>query len=311
MMTKLACGLMLVGFALQSQAQGMVRVQAQPAFKTTAPVSALALTTEAPVSRQTQLDLAAKSSRRVHVRPSTWSRFPVKADPRLRSKTKPRSATIAALSIKSVETPETISADAFLNDPANTESVDTSAELSLGTKNQSTANRPRRLKSKIAKNEFTGLVSVGLDMRGERDQNQSTTPRSWPTLTIGAGLKPWMALLEYASFSENSGNNALNVQRKVETLLLWGQWSTDEAWVVQPYMAVGFGGYRTSAEMTLYTQKTASQGKWIEHGAGALGLRFSKLSPFLLAVEGRVHMNRELDPSPTLSGMLKMGFILE
>lgn len=159
--------------------------------------------------------------------------------------------------------------------------------------------------------DFSALVSLGLDMRGERDQAQSTIPRSWPTLTLGVGMKPWMALLEYASFSENSGNNALNVQRKVETLLLWGHWSPDEDWIVQPYMGIGFGGYRTSAEMTLYSQRQGAQGKWIEHGAGALGLRLAKLSPFLLAVEGRVHMNRELDPSPTLSGMLKIGFILE
>lgn len=161
---------------------------------------------------------------------------------------------------------------------------------------------PERRETPVPKRDFTALVSVGLDMRGERDQQQSTIPRSWPTLTLGLGLKPWMGLLEYASFSENSGNNALNVQRKVETLLLWGHWSPDEEWLVQPYMGIGFGGYRTSAEMTLYSQRTGSQGKWIEHGAGALGLRLAKLSPFLLAVEGRVHMNRELDPSPTQIG---------
>lgn len=159
--------------------------------------------------------------------------------------------------------------------------------------------------------EFTATVSLGLDMRGERDQKQSTVPRAWPTLSLGVGVKPWLALLEYASFSENSGNNALNVQRKVESLLLWGQWAPDENWVVQPYFGLGFGGYRTSAELTLYSEKNSTQGKWIEHGAGALGLRLMKLSPFLVAVEGRVHMNRELDPSPTLSGMLKLGFILE
>lgn len=173
------------------------------------------------------------------------------------------------------------------------------------------AKAPTERRAAAPQRDFTALVSVGLDMRGERDQQQSTIPRSWPTLTLGLGVKPWMGLLEYASFSENSGNNALNVQRKVETLLLWGHWAPDEEWVVQPYMGIGFGGYRTSAEMTLYSERTGSQGKWIEHGAGALGLRLAQLSPFLLAVEGRVHMNRELDPSPTLSGMLKIGFILE
>lgn len=271
----------------------------------------------AQVTVRAQSDLAEKNSKRVHVRPSTWSRFPVKADPRLRGQTRPgtNKKLIAAISTTkplasaaSAATPG--SPDARLEAPitSDTSELMTDETLSISTERPVTR---RRMKTQAAKSEFTGMVSVGLDMRGERDQKQSTTPRSWPTLTIGAGLKPWMALFEYASFTENSGNNALNVERKVETVLVWGQWSTDEAWVVQPYMAVGIGGYRTSAEMTLYSQKTASQGKWIEHGAGALGLRLSRLSPFLLAVEGRVHMNRELDPSPTISGMLKMGFILE
>lgn len=169
----------------------------------------------------------------------------------------------------------------------------------------------RRARLEAQKKTFISLVALGVDMRAERDQQQSTTPRSWPSLTLGVGLKPWMGLLEYSSFTERSGNNALNVQRKVETVLLWGQWSAEENWSLQPYMALGFGGYRTSAELTLYSNKGGSQGRWIEHGAAALGIRFSRLSPIFLAAEGRVHMNRELDPNPTLSGMLKVGFVLE
>lgn len=178
-------------------------------------------------------------------------------------------------------------------------------------KSTSTVRARGRTQFQPQQQQFTGHVALGMDMRGERNQDQSTLPRTWPTLSLGVGLRPWTGVLEYASFTENSGNSALNVQRKVETLLIWGQWSAEETWALEPYMAVGLGGYRSSAELALYSQKVTPQSRWIEHAAAALGFRLVNVSPILLAVEGRIHMNRELDPSPTLSGMLKLGFIIE
>lgn len=288
------------GVALAAPAKPAGAVAAKPApAKQTGSVAArakaapapvvdpLSLTTEAPVTRGALLAMAPTATT---TNPAAKAARPAKPG-RPQARPAARPATPSANALPSGSAP-------------SVPPVPTKAASAL----PATARRP----APEAKRDFTALVSLGLDLRGERDQQQSTIPRSWPTLTLGLGLKPWLALLEYASFSENSGNNALNVQRKVETLMLWGQWAPDEEdWIVQPYMGVGFGGYRTSADMTLYSERASAQGKWIENGAAALGLRLAKLSPFLLAVEGRVHMNRELDPSPTLSGMIKLGFILE
>lgn len=166
-------------------------------------------------------------------------------------------------------------------------------------------------KTRIKKSDFTGVMTIGVDMRAERDQQQTTLPRTWPTLSLGVGLKPWMGLIEYASFTENSGNETLNVDRKAETLLLWGQWTAEDSWAIQPYMGLGLGGYRTSADMNLYSERVSAQGKWIEHAAAAVGLRWASITPLYISTEGRVHMNRQLDPNPTLSLVFKIGFILE
>lgn len=155
------------------------------------------------------------------------------------------------------------------------------------------------------------VMSVGVDYRAERDQNQSALPRAWPTFSFGLGQQPWMLSLEYARFNESSGNATLSVERKAETLILWGQWFADEPWPVQPYLGAGLGAYRNSADLNLYTGRTSAQGKWIEHAAGSFGLKLSQISPFWFAVEGRVHMNQELDPSPTVSGFLRFGFVIE
>lgn len=160
--------------------------------------------------------------------------------------------------------------------------------------------------------KFSSVMTLGMDLRAERDQEQSTLPRAWPTMALGLGWKPWMGLLEYSTFTESSGNATLNVERKVETLLLWGQWSVrEDAWNIEPYFGLGLGGYRSSAELDLYGQRTGAGSQWIEHAAGAVGLRWTSISPVYASIEGRVHMNRELDPNPTLSALFKLGFILE
>lgn len=177
---------------------------------------------------------------------------------------------------------------------------------------RSTLPRPQNKRLVESTSKWSSVMTLGMDLRAERDQEQSTLPRIWPSIALGLGWKPWMGLLEYSTFTESSGNATLNIERKVETLLLWGQWSVrEENWVIEPYFGLGLGGYRTSAELDLYGQRVGANSQWIEHAAGAMGLRWTSVSPVYASIEGRVHMNRELDPNPTLSALLRIGFILE
>ncbi len=155
------------------------------------------------------------------------------------------------------------------------------------------------------------MMGYGVDARAERDQQQSVLPRYWNSIILGAGHKPWLGLFEYSTFSENSGNETLSVSRKTETALLWVQWHTEDEWDFRPFVGLGLGGYREVTDSTFYTDTRVDQGAWTDHVAGTMGLRWARLSPVWLSIEGRVHSNKYLDPSPMLSALLRIGFVIE
>lgn len=162
-----------------------------------------------------------------------------------------------------------------------------------------------------ASSKFTAMMGYGLDARAERDQEQSVLPRYWHSIVLGAGYKPWMGLFEYSTFNEASGNDTLSVTRKTETALLWLQWHTEDAWAFRPYIGLGLGGYREVTDSTFYADTRTDQSEWAEHIAGAIGLRWATVSPMWLSIEGRLHSNKYLDPSPMLGLLLRIGLVLE
>lgn len=160
-------------------------------------------------------------------------------------------------------------------------------------------------------NHFTAVMGYGLDARAERDQGQNTLTRSWHSLMFGAGLDNWLGIFEYSTFTEASGNSTLSVSRKSETALIWAQFHAKDMGLFDPYIGIGFGGYRDSTESTLYEQVRQDQSAWTEHVGAALGVRWSAISPIWVSIEGRIHSNKYLDPSPMLSALLRIGFVLE
>lgn len=160
-------------------------------------------------------------------------------------------------------------------------------------------------------NNFTAVMGYGLDARAERDQGQNTLTRGWHSLMFGAGLDSWLGIFEYSTFTEASGNSTLNVSRKSETALIWAQFHAKDMGLFDPYIGIGLGGYRDSTESTLYEQVRQDQSAWTEHVGAALGVRWSAISPIWVSLEGRIHSNRYLDPSPMLSALLRVGFVLE
>ena len=162
-----------------------------------------------------------------------------------------------------------------------------------------------------ANSNFTAMMGYGMDARAERDQNQNVLPRAWHSIMLGAGYKPWMGLFEYAAFNESSGNETLSVARKTETALLWVHWQSEDAWQLRPYVGLGLGVYRESTDSTFYADTRTDQSSWTEHVAGAIGIRWAQVTPVWFSLEGRVHSNKYLDPSPMLSGLFRIGIVLE
>lgn len=162
-----------------------------------------------------------------------------------------------------------------------------------------------------AKSDVIAMMGYGFDARAERDQNQNTLARGWHSVVFGAGYKPWMLSFEYSTFTESSGNETLSVSRKTETALLWFQWHTTDDWYFKPYIGMGLGGYREGTDSTFYSDIRADQSAWTDHLSGALGLRWAQVTPMWVSLEGRIHSNRYLDPSPMLSALLRIGFVIE
>lgn len=162
-----------------------------------------------------------------------------------------------------------------------------------------------------ADSDVIAMMGYGLDARAERDQNQNTLARGWHSVIFGAGYKPWMLSFEYSTFSESSGNDTLSVARKTETALLWFHMHTQDEWAFRPYIGVGLGGYREGTDSTFYMENREDQSAWTEHVAGSMGLRWAQVAPLWVSLEGRIHSNRYLDPSPMLSALLRIGFVIE
>ena len=162
----------------------------------------------------------------------------------------------------------------------------------------------------FAEQGFTAMMGYGAEARAERTQDQNIAARGWQSIILGAGVKPWLGLFEYSAFSERSGNDTLAVLRKSETALLWVQWHTEDEWTFRPYIGLGLGGARDVTDSTFYSTTRVDQSAWTEHVSAAIGLRWAGASPVWVSLEGRIHSNKYLDPSPMLSALLRIGFVV-
>ena len=157
-----------------------------------------------------------------------------------------------------------------------------------------------------------GVMTLGLDARNERGQDQDSVIRQSPSISMGLGQKPFLGLLEYTRYEDGQGGNqTLSVRRQAETAMAWFQWHADEAWAFRPFIGLGLGAHREAAETRLYNALRRDEGAWNEAGAGSFGLRLAAFSPVWLSLEGRLLFTSEMDPNPTVGGVLRFGFVME
>lgn len=176
----------------------------------------------------------------------------------------------------------------------------------------STAPAPAKNTWAARAHDYFGLMSLGLDLRMERDQEQGTQVRSSPSISLGLGYKHYLGLIEYSQSQDNTGGNAtLDVSHSSETAMLWGQLHTEDEWKFRPFFGFGLGAYRESATSEFYQQSQTDQGAWRDIYGAAFGFRWAGYSPFWLSIEGRVLINQNFDPNPTVAGLVRIGFVLE
>lgn len=156
------------------------------------------------------------------------------------------------------------------------------------------------------------VMTLGLDVRGELDEEQNSVFRQKPAMAMGLGYASWLGLLEYGQLTGDPvGNSALSLRKISEDVMLWGQWIAEENWTFKPFFGFGLGAQRESAETKLYQSIRRDDGVWRELYGAAFGIRLADLSPLWISLEGRVLYGQGLEPSPTVGGMLRFGFVLE
>lgn len=178
--------------------------------------------------------------------------------------------------------------------------------------NLQSATKPAARKFVLEERGYWGMMGLAVDARIQRDQDQNTDTIQAPSFSVGVGYKSALGILEYVTFDQaRQGNEALNVRRSSESAMIWGQYFTDDEWLFRPYFGIGLGGFRQAAVTEFLSEKREDRGLWNEIYGGAFGFRWASFSPVWLTLEGRVLFSREIDPSPTLGALLKIGFVLE
>lgn len=158
---------------------------------------------------------------------------------------------------------------------------------------------------------------LNLEMRYEKDSSQDYIDRKPRSFSIGYQWTRWSFLMEYARFSEDTGNSTSSIERIHQELLGWGRYhffdvkNTSEKMKFSLYGGVGGGGYTEEVETTLMgvSRTDKSDAKFIS--GAALGAEISLLpNPkfgFVAALEGRALFASDFDPNPLWSAIIRTG----
>lgn len=155
------------------------------------------------------------------------------------------------------------------------------------------------------------------EIRYERNSAQELENRSPRNFSVGYQYTRWSALLEYAHYSETSGNATSSFERTHEELVAWFRyhgfaWTFAEGYnTLQLYGAVGAGAFQESLTTKFMTDSRKDTGRATFMSGLAIGGEFSrKVNQNILlvgAIEGRALMASDFDPNPMWSAVLRFG----
>lgn len=154
------------------------------------------------------------------------------------------------------------------------------------------------------------LLAYGDEMRPEKDLNSDFKTHDLRNYAIGAGFDSYLVVLERATFEEASGNATLNVNRRLEDTMLWGQWRALQWNHLVPYLGVGAGAYKEVIKTEFAGVSPVTNESDLKLLMGA-SFGVSVQVPLLwLSLEGRLFFGDELDQQPTFGGLARIGFWL-
>jgi hypothetical protein len=163
------------------------------------------------------------------------------------------------------------------------------------------------------------IYPLNADFRYERDKSQNSGLHNYSNIAFAYQLRAVSFLVEYAKYTEGSGNATTNIDHTHQELSLWARWHfarTDKSKSgiqLSLYGGLGVGGYQDEVTTTLMsvsqTDKSGTRvlsgvslgadATWdIANGFGVVG-----------AVEGRSLFGADFDPNPTIGGVVRLGLL--
>jgi hypothetical protein len=151
------------------------------------------------------------------------------------------------------------------------------------------------------------MASFGQELKYEKDENSNLTERQLKAYSVGLGFDRLYYILDYSFFTVASGENSLIIDRKVESLMLWGQWYSDiKKYYLNPYLSVGLGGSQEVINTTLLGVLTSDRSRTHNTIGAAAGIKLD-VPCLWVSSELRLIYSEKWDPNPSVAWFSRLG----
>lgn len=162
------------------------------------------------------------------------------------------------------------------------------------------------------------LYVLDFEMRYEKGSDLEWAERKPLNFAVAVQMKQFDFVMEYAQFSQSSGNATLSIDRKHQEILAWGRWHfLDKKFSearVSLYGGLGVGGYEQEVTTSTPGSSQVDKGgmKWMSGASVGVETQVPIAGSFgfVGALEGRVFTAADFDPNPLGSGVLRLGLFL-
>lgn len=162
------------------------------------------------------------------------------------------------------------------------------------------------------------LYLLDFEMRYEKGSDLEWAERKPLNFAVAVQLKKFDFVMEYAQFTQSSGNATLGIDRKHQEILAWGRWHfLDKKFSetrVSLYGGLGVGGYEEEVTTSTPGSSQTDKGgmKWMSGASAGVEAQIPMTDSlgFVGALEGRLFTAADFEPNPLGSGVLRLGFFL-
>ncbi|CAE78144.1 hypothetical protein AB1A81_15305 [Bdellovibrio bacteriovorus] len=159
---------------------------------------------------------------------------------------------------------------------------------------------------------------INYEMRYERGNSGDLESRQPRNFSIGYHRKHYSVLVEYADFTDTTGNSTSSIERRHQDMTVWGRYNAlsgkEGGMRGVIYFGAGVGGYEEEVITRFMTDSRSDKTGMKVMGGLSAGLELFILSTSQFGVtvgmEGRALMGSDFDPNPTLGAVLRAGLVV-